>query len=141
MTRESFDSIETAPLLGAAHLNGQDVQNGVNGHSGAALKSPRRRWWTRFQAKKPRTIVVLASTVKFLMTLSGTMVMLPIFRLMEDAFCHKYYDDESRDIIDEKKCKVDEIQKEMAYLFGFFALLNSVLGLLVTMPYGILADR
>jgi len=83
-----------------------------------------RKWQTR----SPWTIVFLAAVCKFVITLSGMMFLLPFFRILEDGFCHRYYNDKSSDFLDEKECKNKEIQKQLAYFVGWFGLVNAVFG-------------
>lgn len=81
----------------------------------------------RWQAKTPGTIVFLAAVLKFCITSSGMLLLIPIYRLIEDALCHVHYEDDSYDIIDEMKCKVDEVQSRLASLIGWCGLLTSVM--------------
>ncbi|TWU72145.1 hypothetical protein ED733_003321 [Metarhizium rileyi] len=94
-----------------------------------------------WQAKTSGTIVFLAAVMNFCITSSGMLLLIPIYRLIEDALCHVYYEDDSYDIIDEMKCKADDVQSRLASLIGWYGLVNSVMTLLVTFPYGMLADR
>ncbi|KEY73320.1 hypothetical protein S7711_01436 [Stachybotrys chartarum IBT 7711] len=104
--------------------------------------SSRPRYTARpWQAKSPRAIVLLLSLMKFGITSSGMLLLVPVYRLIEDAICHVYYDDDSDGMIDEMKCKVKQVQSRLAYIMGWVALLNSVVTLLLAYPYGMLADR
>ncbi|KAK2593713.1 hypothetical protein QQS21_008578 [Conoideocrella luteorostrata] len=94
-----------------------------------------------WQAKTPRTIVIMVAVMEFCITSSGMLLLIPVYRLIEDALCHVHYNDDSSDIIDEMKCKVDEVQSQLAYLIGWCSLTSSLMTLLVTFPYGMLADR
>ncbi|MBE3046132.1 hypothetical protein IMZ48_27060 [Candidatus Bathyarchaeota archaeon] len=91
--------------------------------------------WTDGGAKKrqwgvssPRGILMLATGIKFAVVLSGMMVMLPFFRVLEDAFCHRHFGDTSPGFIEEKKCKVPEVQQDLAYLMGWLMLVTAVVG-------------
>lgn len=121
MTRDSLDGVEElTSLLGEQNGHGpKPAERGLLSRLG------------KLQVRKPRTVVFLVSTIKFVVTMSSVVIMLPAFRLMEDAFCHRYYNDDSRDLIDERKCKVDEVQRELAYLSGWFAMVNAVVGTFV----------
>ncbi|GAO16874.1 hypothetical protein UVI_02011950 [Ustilaginoidea virens] len=66
-------------------------------------------------------IVFLAAVMMFGITSSGMMLLVPIYRLIEDALCHVHYKDDSPGLMDEMKCKVDT--------------------LIVAFPHGMLADR
>jgi hypothetical protein len=58
------------------------------------------------------------------------MGLLPLGRLIEDAVCRKYYD--SPDPVDEKLCKVDEVQTELAWLGGLYVVVDSTIGMSYT---------
>lgn len=114
---------------------------------------PRRPW----QTSNPKTVIILLSVVKFVIVLSGMLMLMPMYRLLEDAFCHAHFQDDSPGLMDEMKCKVEEVQSGLAFLMGWFGLLNSLLrkrpilirmrlmltrlDLIATYPYGLLADR
>ncbi|KAK3299611.1 general substrate transporter [Chaetomium fimeti] len=100
-----------------------------------------RGFAARFQARKRKTVVALLAVLMFCITTSGMLILIPIFRLMEDAVCHEHYDKPRSEPIEERLCKVDGVQKELAFLGGIGAVLNSVVGLLSALPYGVLADR
>ncbi|KAI0128026.1 hypothetical protein BJ170DRAFT_723531 [Xylariales sp. AK1849] len=91
------------------------------------------------QLQKPQHIVLLKSFAIIPLPLSGTLAIIPANRLAENIFCHRYHN--RQDDIDEKSCKVAEVQSRMALLFGFVFLLDGVFGLLVAFPFGVLADR
>ncbi|KND93588.1 hypothetical protein TOPH_01530, partial [Tolypocladium ophioglossoides CBS 100239] len=94
-----------------------------------------------WQAKTPGTIVFLAATMKFCITSSGMLMLIAVYRLIEDAVCHAFYEDASPGFIEEMRCKGDEVQSRLAFLLGWFGLFNSIMTLLVAFPYGLLADR
>ena len=58
--------------------------------------------------------------------LTGLMIMMPMYRLIEDTLCHAHFKDDSPDIIDEMKCKTDEVQSDLAYMLGWFGLVNAI---------------
>ena len=89
----------------------------------------RRRIWSSWQASKPSTIVLLVAIAKFLIVTSGMLMLMPMYRLIEDAFCHRHYQDDSPDLIDEMKCKVAEVQSPLAFLMGWLGLLASVMSM------------
>ncbi|RFU29458.1 hypothetical protein B7463_g6868, partial [Scytalidium lignicola] len=65
--------------------------------------------------------------------------MVPITRILEDIICRRYYDLPHE--IDEKLCKIDVIQSQLAYINGTLSTLEAAVGLFFAFPYGILADR
>ncbi|EFY91813.1 hypothetical protein MAC_02098 [Metarhizium acridum CQMa 102] len=137
---------EDTPFL--AHDEREQADAGIEPEAAPTHGQPREPLPTRpliraapWQAKTPGTIVFLAAVMKFCITSSGMLLLIPVYRLLEDALCHVYYEDDSYDIIDEMKCKVDDVQSRLASLIGWCGLFNSVMTLLVTFPYGMLADR
>lgn len=81
----------------------------------------------RWQVKTPRNIVLMAATMKFCLVSSGMLILIPLFRLIEDAMCHVYYEDDSADIIEEMKCKVDGVQTKLSSTLGWLGLVNSLM--------------
>lgn len=96
--------------------------------NGAAWAGGRSRRWRRWRVESPRGVLVLATTIKFAVTLSGMMVILPFFRLLEDAFCHRHFGDTSPGFIEEKECKVPEVQKDLVFLMGWLMLVTGLVG-------------
>ncbi|KAI0416049.1 MFS general substrate transporter [Xylaria grammica] len=92
-------------------------------------------------ATTPRAISAVACVAIFLWVLSGMIVVVPAARLAEDIFCRRHYGRVDADPIDEELCKADEIQSAMAWIFGLSMALGTVVGLVVMVPYGVLADR
>ncbi|ROT39018.1 MFS general substrate transporter [Sodiomyces alkalinus F11] len=93
------------------------------------------------QPQSPRAVIFTLSFLKFVILGSGLLVMMPMFRLLEDAFCHQHYGKDLAEPIPEKECKVDEVQSRLAYLGGIAAVIASVVTLVSTFPYSILADK
>lgn len=83
---------------------------------------------SRWQAKSPGMIILLVAVIKFCIVVSGMMIMLPVYRLIEDAICHVHYEDDSLDMIEEMKCKVDEVQSRLAVLLGWLGTSSSIIG-------------
>ncbi|OAF55466.1 hypothetical protein VC83_08362 [Pseudogymnoascus destructans] len=84
----------------------------------------------------------LLTGVMFLINFGAYMMTMPQSRIYEDIICHHYYDGlegtshPSLDTpIDESLCKVGPIH------FWWLFLTSSIPSLLVSIPYGILADR
>lgn len=69
--------------------------------------------------------------------------MIPQARLIEDVLCHDYYNRaQSLDVpIDEKQCKAEWIQAELAYIIAITSALSAGLGLVATFPWSLVADR
>ncbi|TDZ29854.1 Efflux pump ustT [Colletotrichum spinosum] len=95
----------------------------------------------RFQVRSPRAVIFLLAGLKFSFTTTATLLMIPVLRLIEDGICHKHYGVPVSEPIPEMKCKADEVQKSMAWLFGWQSLLAAVVNMIVAFPYGTLSDR
>lgn len=115
---------EDAPLLDSERPEDDAASDSDSLYSHPDRGSNIRRWGVR----TPRRIVILVAVIKFLIVLSAMLLLVPYARLLEDAFCHAYYKDTSSEIIEEMKCKVDEIQSRMGFFFGWSGLVSSMLG-------------
>jgi hypothetical protein len=143
------DDFESEPLLAGEERDSLDdtprwsptQPDPGQGHPSHENKKHGWRGFARFQAQKRTTVVVLLAVLMFAVVTSGMLFMIPIFRLMEDAVCHLHYDKPASEPIEERLCKVDGVQKELAFLGGVGAMINSLVGLVATLPYGVLADR
>ncbi|KAF7552268.1 hypothetical protein G7Z17_g4443 [Cylindrodendrum hubeiense] len=126
------DPNEATPFL---ELEDQERQSDV-GHSDAGPEDAASH---DRPEPKPRTrVLVLLGFTMFCMALCGSMVLVPLSRLAENVICHQYYD--TTEPIEEKHCKVDEIQTKLAWLGACAAMLDSTVSLLVSLPWGILSD-
>ncbi|KAN0099811.1 MFS general substrate transporter [Hyaloscypha variabilis] len=123
MARDHDISEESTPMLGA-----RDEDH-----------PPPSKYW--FQVQRPRTIAILLSLLIFILCIAASLLTVPTTRILEDALCHIHYDVEGTADIDEKLCKDDAIQSQLAYLNGLVSMLEAVVGLLVAFPYGVLSDR
>lgn len=109
------DTPENAPLLGNGHREETPLGPGP-------LCLDAASW----QAKSPASIVLLVTLVKFCAVTSGMLMLVPMYRLMEDALCHVHFRDDSHDLMDEARCKVDAVQSRLAFLIGWIGLVNSI---------------
>ncbi|KAK0658491.1 major facilitator superfamily domain-containing protein [Cercophora samala] len=139
----SLEFIEAEPLLS---LQDEQATTNANHDQHAHPKPPHQpqQWYrivTRFQVQSSGSIILLLSTLTFAIVTSGMMYMIPMLRLIEDALCHLYYDKDPSEPIEEHMCKVDGVQKELALLGGISAMINSLVGVVAALPYGVLADR
>ena len=62
----------------------------------------------------------------FLLACSGAFIGLPLIRLIEDNLCRRYTQQGSA--VDERLCKTDRIQSELAYLNGSLLLVEALVG-------------
>lgn len=94
-----------------------------------------------FRVRSPRAIILMLALLKFALTCKGMLLMMPLMRLIEDDICHKHYGRDPSELIPEMECKVDEVQKDLAWLGGWQSLIGAVVNMLVAFPYGVLSDR
>ncbi|KAK4234330.1 general substrate transporter [Achaetomium macrosporum] len=143
MNNNENDRIEAEPLLSVEDRDSIEISatpsEAGSGHT--TSRKDGRHGFARFQAQKRTTIVVLLAVLMFTITTSGMLILIPIFRLMEDAICHGYYGKPMSEPLEERLCKVEGVQMELAYLGGLSAMIHSIVGLIAAMPYGVLADR
>lgn len=81
-----------------------------------------------YQAKSQGQVIALVSAIFFCLVLSAIMALMPMFRLMEDIVCRRYYDTPAP--VDEKLCKVDEVQAKLAWFGGVAGFLDSIASML-----------
>lgn len=124
---EPYDQ-EDAPFLNTSDIerDGSDQQT----PAASPLAASRVKTASRWQLKTPSSIVLVAAIAKFFMIATGLMLMMPMYRLIEDSLCHTHLNDDSVGIIDEMKCKTDEVQSDLAWMLGWFGLVNSVFSML-----------
>lgn len=116
---------EDAPLLG-----NDDVSSPISRPSTPTLpdrKDGHSRFLSRLTVSSKRAVIFLMTFLMFCIVASGMLLLVPLYRIIEDTICHVHYQDESDDIIDEMKCKVEEVQSRLAFLLGWFGLLSSVI--------------
>ncbi|KAJ5971438.1 MFS general substrate transporter [Penicillium vulpinum] len=69
----------------------------------------------------------------------------PQLRLLESIICQQYYEDldpsASQAGIPEHLCKEEPVQAALAQLLGWQSFFDNIPGLLLALPYGILADK
>ncbi|TQV98941.1 hypothetical protein V2A60_007363 [Cordyceps javanica] len=106
----------------------------------AAAFHPRLRA-ARWQVSSPRTIILLVALSKFCIVCSGMMLLVPLFRLIEDAICHGVLEDATPDMLDEKRCKDDGVQARLATFLGWSGLVGSIVTLITAFPFGAMSDR
>ncbi|KJZ77052.1 hypothetical protein HIM_03373 [Hirsutella minnesotensis 3608] len=93
------------------------------------------------RGRSPKSIIFLLSVVVFFMSCSDSLSGVPSTRLLENNICRLYgVRDVTSAPIDERLCKTDELQSELAYMTGLLGTLEAMVGLLVAFPYGTLSD-
>jgi hypothetical protein len=87
---------------------------------------------------------LLATTIFLvLFTLADLLKYVSTVRLLELGVCRDhqpgYVDHDGH--VPEELCKSSAIQRDLAHLRGFYSALDSVVGLVLTLPYGLLVGR
>ena len=88
------------------------------------FKLPHGRWSRRLQVTSPPRILLILTLIMFILVVSGMMIMMPVFRIIEDAVCRAHYATPPGETVDERLCKVDEVQSRLEYLGGWAALVK-----------------
>jgi hypothetical protein len=90
---------------------------------------------------------VLTTTVLVLFAFADLLKYVSTIRLLELGLCREYYLENDPSLVDdngnvsEDVCKLPEIQQSLAHLRGYMSALESTIGLLLTIPYGLLIGR
>ena len=114
-TTEAEDFSEASPLLVEdpdQPLTSKDVSRDF-----------KARW---YQASSPGLVVTLLATIMFILVMTALVCIMPMVRLVEDAMCRRYYN--TTEPVDERDCKVTEIQAKMAWLGAISGVLDAVVG-------------
>jgi hypothetical protein len=137
--RSSFEAAageEDAPLL----------STGLE--SFPAIPPGEREEKQRQQQKKKKPWLLLVILVFFLVAIIDIGAFLaeaPKTRVFESNLCLRYYSssDPSKIVdgkVEEELCKVDVVQEQLAGIFGWQDLFDSIPGILLAVPYGTLSD-
>ena len=112
-------------------------------------------------------IVFILTVFMSVFTIGGYMLVIPLTRVYEDIICHRYYEAlkgtmhvDLNEYLDERNCKKDEIQSELAFVNGILHALSAVpgsyqlhcislcyviilnyIGVFLSIPYDLLADK
>ena len=88
-------------------------------------------------------IINLLCAVLFIAASANGFATVPLTRIVEDVVCRQYYGQEQslEEPIDEKLCKLEAIQSEVAFLFAITGMCEALVGFLAAFPWGIVADR
>lgn len=82
------------------------------------------------QAKGAKSICLLIAAFSFLIGIAAAVADVPTTRLLEDHICRSYYDGQGGNSteIDESMCKVEQVQSSMAFLNGWVAMIQCIIG-------------
>lgn len=87
------------------------------------------------------TIVSLLCAIVVFSASSSPFTQIPHTRLIEDAFCRQHYQYAGSEPIDEEMYKEPKIQGQVAFTFGLLSMIDSIVGIVAALPWGIAADR
>lgn len=94
-------------------------------------------------SNKEQKINIKAISLIFLFTLVSDIAdfvsIAPLTRVLEDITCRNYYNTASRP--DESQCKIPQIQGPVAEIFGMQTFFDGIVGILLGLYFGALADR
>lgn len=133
--RGSVDEEEGAPLLSP-------------GPSESSVSLPLPPPEKRKKKKKPWILLcILVFLLVAIIDVGAFLAEAPKTRVYEANICLHYYQrvDPSKILpdgtVDEELCKVDEVQRKMAMIFGWQDLFDAIPGILMAMPFGAMADK
>jgi hypothetical protein len=84
---------------------------------------------------------VLIAGILFCLCTVSLVYKTTILRLMEDGVCRAHYGTPKLALIDESRCDVDAVKKQLASLERRCIGLKGLVGSAVALPYGVLGDR
>lgn len=129
---------ETSPLLGEesrAHDDEEQYQYASTPRE--VLQRHFAKWWTVYICG----LLILTSDVP------GFMGEAPRLRMLELGLCREYYAVHDPSVIGdnggipERLCKLPQIQSSVAKMRGIMAMMEAIPGLVLAVPFGILADK
>ncbi|KAE9374833.1 MFS general substrate transporter [Stipitochalara longipes BDJ] len=92
-------------------------------------------------------VAAIVIVAVFFIEVASYMTKAPLMRLLEDVICRSYYESTEPPTIDlsipipEGDCKSPWIQSKLAMLRGWDTVISCIPGLLLSVPYGVLADK
>lgn len=96
----------------------------------------------------PQKVIILITLFIFTVYFGASLAEIPSLQITEDIICRQFYENvrEGRLIdlhgtIGQHPCKEDEIQNELNLVITVENFLDAIPGMLLTIPYGLLADR
>lgn len=130
--RASNNATPTSRRRPRLHLRGTSIASIAD-----SIKLPK--------AHSPGTIVKILAAIIFFASGSGALQQMAATRIFEDVFCRQYYAGKMEfplgEPIDEKLCKEDDIQTNLAYLFAVSMSIDAIVGCASALPWGAAADR
>ncbi|OTB00794.1 hypothetical protein M426DRAFT_26270 [Hypoxylon sp. CI-4A] len=96
---------------------------------------------------QPRLAIVALLVLLLLVNLATSLYQLPLNRVIEKRLCSEYYNTHDPSAIDhdgnidEKLCKIDSVQKSLAWITGVMETLWIVGDFVMTIPLGFVAEK
>jgi MFS family permease len=92
-------------------------------------------------------VVVLCMALAIISDIGEDLFAAPKVRLFESVVCTHYYSDKNPSYlspdgtVQEKLCKIDPVQDEVAFILGWQLFFDSIPAILLPIPYGYIADK
>jgi|SRR5690242_4029015 len=92
-------------------------------------------------------MVILAFALVAIIDMGAFLAEAPRTRVYEANICLSYYRETDPSVIGadgtiaEKLCKVDEVQQQMAMIFGWQDMFDAIPSIFLAIPFGVLADK
>jgi MFS family permease len=96
------------------------------------------------EALRPeRTRILIAiCTLLIVLDIAGYLAIAPQTKIFQDIICAKYYNETITSFqMDDKRCKIEPVQSEIALLNGWKDTLDQLPGIVFAVPWGIAADK
>ncbi|KAE8351280.1 major facilitator superfamily domain-containing protein [Aspergillus coremiiformis] len=122
---EDGDCTEYAALIGAENQESDPIET--------------CKPYTR--SYNPFYVAVVASLMFLIADTVGYLTVAPRLVIFEEIICRDYYSRAMGDPREMGDCKVEPVQSELALINGWREALDNIPAILVSIPYGILADR
>ncbi|KAI1207843.1 major facilitator superfamily transporter [Annulohypoxylon truncatum] len=96
---------------------------------------------------RPKLAIAPLLVLILLVNLSASLYQLPLNRIIERRLCRDYYNLHDPSVIDndgnidEKLCKIDDVQKSLAWVVGIMETLWIVGDFVMTIPLGFVAEK
>jgi len=133
-----------------------DRQNGQTSESSpllAGTNSPPHHLTSPTPSLTPKShpklfmVAAICIALAFFVEIGDYMLRAPLMRILEAIICRSYYESTTPIGIDlsipipEGKCKIPFVQSELAMLRGWDGTFSCIPGILVAVPFGMVADK
>jgi MFS family permease len=92
--------------------------------------------------RKPTRILITICTLLIVVDIAGYLAIAPQTKIFQDIVCAQYYNETVATVqIDDKRCKIEPVQSQIALLSGWKDTFDQLPGIIFAVPWGIAADR